>query len=162
MQQGIENLSKCDPNRICSYQSTSDGHTTLQNRNATNIRRKVMHTLFGFFFAGLNHFIPKHKFVPIMTFVSSTTLCVELLRYRKGFGWLNEVLHFFLGSSLRKHEMDGKFTGSFYYFLGVTVTAALCPKGCATLGICQLAIADPAASYFGTATRHVYWSRIEK
>jgi dolichol kinase len=134
----------------------------LQNRNATNIRRKVMHACFGFFFAGLNHFVPKAKFVPGMTIVSSVALAVELLRYRKGFGFLNDALHFFLGSSLRKHEMDGKFTGGLYYFLGVTLTAALYPTSCATLGICQLAIADPTASFFGTSTRHVYWSRIEK
>jgi len=133
----------------------------LKSRNATNFRRKVLHACFGFFFAGLNHFIPKAKFVPGMALLTTGCLTMELLRYRKGFGWMNEVLHAILGSSLRKHEMDGKFTGSFYYFLGVTVTAALYPTSCATLGICQLAIADPTASYFGRATRHVYWSRIE-
>ncbi|KAL3942203.1 MAG: hypothetical protein SGBAC_003550 [Bacillariaceae sp.] len=133
----------------------------LKSRNATNFRRKVLHACFGFFFAGLNHFIPKAKFVPGMAVLTTGCLTMELLRYRKGFGWMNEVLHFVLGSSLRKHEMDGKFTGSFYYFLGVTVTAALYPTSCATLGICQLAIADPTASYFGRATRHIYWSRIE-
>ena len=121
-----------------------------------------MHASFGFFFAALNHFIPKAQFVPGMTILTSATLLMELLRYRKGFGWMNDILHTVLGSSLRKHEMDGKFTGSFYYFLGVTLTAALYPTSCATLGICQLAIADPTASYFGRATRHVYWSRIEK
>merc|ERR1712183_1261353 len=56
--------------------------------------------------------------------------------------------------------MDGKFTGSLYYFAGVTATSYLYPTPCATLGIMQLAIADPTASYFGRATRHVYWSRI--
>ena len=121
-----------------------------------------MHASFGFFFAALNHFIPKATFVPGMAILTSATLLMELLRYRKTFSWMNDILHFVLGSSLRKHEMDGKFTGSFYYFLGVTVTAALYPTSCATLGICQLAIADPTASYFGRATRHVYWSRIEK
>jgi dolichol kinase len=126
------------------------------------MRRKVLHTSFGFVFAGLNHFIPKSKFVPGMVVLTSATLVMELLRYRKGFGWMNDILHFVLGDSLRKHEMDGKFTGSFYYFLGVTLTSVLYPQACATLGICQLAIADPTASYFGTATRHVYWSRIEK
>mmetsp|Transcript_18648 Transcript_18648/g.46156 ORF Transcript_18648/g.46156 Transcript_18648/m.46156 type:complete len:401 (+) Transcript_18648:66-1268(+) len=133
----------------------------LKSRNATNFRRKVLHACFGFFFAGLNHFIPKAKFVPGMVVLTTGCLTMELLRYRKGFGWMNEVLHKVLGSSLRKHEMDGKFTGSFYYFLGVTVTAALYPTSCATLGICQLAIADPTASYFGRQTRHIYWSRIE-
>jgi dolichol kinase len=121
-----------------------------------------MHASFGLFFSALNHLIPRSKFVPGMTILTSATLLMELLRYRKGFGWMNEILHFVLGSSLRKHEMDGKFTGSFYYFLGVTLTAALYPKSSATMGILQLAIADPTASYFGRQTRHVYWSRIEK
>eukprot|EP00978_Attheya_sp_CCMP212_P045041 scaffold331953_cov57-Attheya_sp.AAC.3 len=30
------------------------------------------------------------------------------------------------------------------------------------MGIIQLALADPSASYFGRQTRDVYWSRIEK
>jgi dolichol kinase len=125
-----------------------------------NKRRKFMHAAWGMLFASLNHFIPTKFFVPGMTILSTGTLLMELLRYREGFEWMNNALHAVLGHALRKHEMDGRFTGSFYYFLGVTVTAALCPKSSATLGICQLAIADPMASYFGKATRHVYWSRI--
>jgi hypothetical protein len=58
--------------------------------------------------------------------------------------------------------MEGKVTGSFYFFLGVTITAALYPKTCATMGNCQLALADPSASYFGRQTSHMNWSRIEK
>ncbi len=99
--------------------------------------------------------------MPCMTVLTSATLVMELLRYRKGFGWMNDVLGFVLGGTLRKHEMEGKFTGSFYYFLGVTVTAAMFPTSAASLGICQLALADPSASYFGRQTRHIYWSRIE-
>ena len=74
---------------------------------------------------------------------------------------MNSVLHFFLGGALRKHEMEGKFTGSFYYFSGVLVSAYFFPQTAATMGICQLALADPSASYFGKQTRHIYWSRIE-
>ena len=121
-----------------------------------------MHTMFGFFFAGLNHFVPRKIFLPFVGFWTGFSLTVELLRYRKGFEWMNDLMHFVLGSTLRRNEMDGKFTGSFYYFLGVTTTTFLFPKGCTTLGICQLAVADPAASFFGTMTKHVYWSRIEK
>ena len=57
--------------------------------------------------------------------------------------------------------MDGKFTGTFYYFAGVTATALLFPPPAAVLGIAQLAIADPTASFFGRKTKDVYWSRIE-
>ena len=133
----------------------------LKNRNRTNIKRKILHCTFGLFFAGLYHVIPRDRFVPGMTILTSATLVMELLRYRKGFGWMNDALHFVLGNQLRKHEMEGKFTGSFYYFFGVTMTAYLFPRTAAILGISQLAIADPSARFFGRHTRHIYWSRIE-
>lgn len=133
----------------------------LKNRNNLNIGRKVLHAGFGFFFATLNQLVPKETFVPAMTLLTTSALLVECLRYRKGFGWMNDALNFVLGGTLRKHEMEGKFTGSFYYFLGVTITAACFPTSCASLGICQLALADPSASYFGRMTRNIYWSRIE-
>jgi len=133
----------------------------LKNRNHTNLSRKFTHAGFGIFFACLNQLLPHHRFVPAMGILTMSTLAMELLRYRRGFHWMNVALHFFLGGALRKHEMEGKFTGSFYYFAGVTASSYLFPKTAATLGICQLALADPSASYFGRRTRHIYWSRIE-
>ncbi|KAL7472726.1 hypothetical protein ACHAXS_014040 [Conticribra weissflogii] len=133
----------------------------LKNRNHANLSRKFTHAAFGIFFACLNQFLPRSKFVPGMAILTSATLLMELLRYRKWFGWMNSALHFVLGGALRKHEMEGKFTGSFYYFAGVTATSYLFPRTAATMGICQLALADPSASYFGRRTRHIYWSRIE-
>lgn len=133
----------------------------LKNRNSTNLSRKFTHAAFGIFFACLNQFLPRSTFVPGMAILTSATLLMELLRYNRGFGWMNRALHFVLGGALRKHEMEGKFTGSFYYFAGVYATAKMFPRTAATLGICQLALADPSASYFGRRTRHVYWSRIE-
>lgn len=133
----------------------------LKNRNSLNIGRKVMHAACGFWFAFLNQVIPKDIFLPFMTFISTGTFGMECLRYRKGFGWMNDCLNFCLGGTLRKHEMEGKFTGSFYYFLGTTIAIAAFPGSCASLGIIQLALADPSASYFGRMTKNVYWSRIE-
>lgn len=96
-----------------------------------------------------------------MTLFSVSVLTLELLRYKKGFEAINERFYAIAGKVFRKHEMDGKFTGSFYFLTGVTLTSYLFPNPCATLGICQLAIADPMSSYFGSATKHVYWSRIQ-
>jgi len=121
-----------------------------------------MHAGFGLFFSMLNWVVPKSQFLPGMVILTSGALVVELLRYRPGWQWINEVSYKLVGSGIRKHEMEGKFTGIFYFWSGVTLTAALFSKPCATLGIMQLAIADPSASYFGTKTKHVYWSRIEK
>ena len=127
-----------------------------------NIKRKVMHATYGLSFATLNQILPRSVFLPGMSVLCTVVLTGELLRYRKGFGFLNDFLHLWLGDSLRKQEMEGKFTGGFYYLSGVTLTSALFPKSCASLGICQLALADPSASFFGRQTRHIYWSRIEK
>ena len=115
----------------------------LRNRNHSNLSRKFTHAGFGIFFACLNQFIPHVKFVRGMKILTSLTLLMELLRYRRGFRWMNTILHFFLGKALRKHEMEGKFTGSFYYFAGVTMNAMLYPRTAGTLGIIQLALADP-------------------
>jgi dolichol kinase len=134
---------------------------TLKNRNHTNVRRKLMHAAFGLAFAGLNHAVPRTTFVPCMAVLSTATLIMELLRYRPRFAWMNDWLHSCLGSSLRNHEMTGKFTGSFYFFAGVTLTSYLYDTPAACMGMAQLALADPSASYFGRHTRHVYWSRIE-
>jgi hypothetical protein len=100
-----------------------------------------MHAAWGLLFASLNHFIPTKIFVPAMTLVTTGTLALELLRYRKGFEWMNDVLHKVLGHALRKNEMDGRFTGSLYYFLGVTMTAALYPKSCGKTRVCACACA---------------------
>lgn len=121
----------------------------------------MLHASFGFLFSAANHLIPTKYFVTGMTVLSSATLLMELLRYKPGFHWMNECLHFVLGDSLRKHEMDGKFTGSFYFFCGVATVSKVYSKSSATLAILQLAVADPMASYFGKKTRHIYWSRIE-
>ena len=96
-----------------------------------------------------------------MTTVTSGMLIIELLRYQKVFGWFNTILILVLGGCLRKHEMEGNFTGAFYYFLGVTVTTASFPNSFTSLGIRQLALADPSASFFGRNTKDMYWSRIE-
>lgn len=133
----------------------------LKNRNSLNIKRKLVHVIFGAGFASLNHALPRKYFLPIMYAINSCSVIVESCRYRKGFGWMNKAMHAVLGSSLRKHEMEGKFTGSLYYFTGVTTSSYLFPKTATTLGIFQLALADPTASYFGRKTRDVYWSRIE-
>eukprot|EP00979_Chaetoceros_neogracilis_P000123 scaffold31_cov185-Chaetoceros_neogracile.AAC.1 len=105
----------------------------LKSRNNVNIGRKTLHAVSGLIFATANQVLPKDIFLPFMTLLTSCTLIMECLRYREGFGWMNDILSFVLGGTLRKHEMEGKFTGSFYYFLGVSVTAACFPTSCASL-----------------------------
>jgi len=100
-------------------EATDEIAKNLQNRNHTNLQRKFTHAGFGILFACLNQFLPHEQFVSGMAILTSVTLLMELLRYRQGFRWMNQVLHFFLGGTLRKNEMEGGFTGSFYYFSGL-------------------------------------------
>ena len=78
-----------------------------------------------------------------------------------GFKWINNFYVKLFGGVMRKSEMSGRFTGVFYYFAGVTLTAKLFSRLPSILGTMQLAIADPVASLCGRLTRHIYWSRIE-
>mmetsp|Transcript_43224 Transcript_43224/g.84913 ORF Transcript_43224/g.84913 Transcript_43224/m.84913 type:complete len:396 (+) Transcript_43224:143-1330(+) len=133
----------------------------LKSRNSMHIRRKVTHAAFGVSFSLLRRIFGRRGFCTGMGIVTFLTLLIEVFRYRRGFGWMNDVLHWICGGILRKHEMNGKFTGAFYYFLGCTAAAALFPGNAAIFGMMQLALADPSASYFGKKTKHVYWSRIE-
>ena len=79
--------------------------------------------------------------MPGMAMLTGGALVVELLRYKPGFEWMNDLAYKLVGSGIRKHEMEGKFTGILYFWSGVTLSAALYSKPCATLGIMQLAIA---------------------
>ncbi|GMI48740.1 hypothetical protein TrCOL_g4669 [Triparma columacea] len=133
----------------------------LSPRNSMHMKRKLTHAITGLSMASLYQLMPKKIFCSIFGGCSIGLLAVEVLRYRKGFKWINRVYFKVFGGVLRKHEMDGKFTGTFYYFAGVTATALLFPPPAAVLGIAQLAIADPTASFFGRKTKDVYWSRIE-
>ena len=133
-----------------------------QNRNSLNLKRKFVHVIFGVTFGALNHALPRKYFMPLVYSINVFSVCIESFRYRNGFGGINKLIHNICGSSLRKHEMEGKFTGALYYFAGVSTSASFFPKTATTLGIFQLALADPSASYFGRKTRNVYWSRIEK
>ncbi|GMI13668.1 hypothetical protein TrLO_g8576 [Triparma laevis f. longispina] len=133
----------------------------LAPRNSVHFSRKLTHFSTGLIMAALYQMVPKKIFVGVGTFCSVGLCAVEVARYKKGFRWLNRIFYKCFGGVLRKHEMDGKFTGTFYYFAGVTATAYFFPPTAAVLGIAQLAIADPTASYFGRKTKDVYWSRIE-
>jgi len=133
---------------------------SLKNRNSTNKRRKFTHFAWGMLFAFLNNYLPLPVFQTIMKSWTALMLFFELTRYREGWEWINEMIFFLFGKAMRKSEMDGKCMGTLYYSAGVLLNTYLYSKPCATLGIIQLAIADPMASYFGRATRHVYWSRI--
>jgi len=133
----------------------------LKNRNDINMGRKAFHTSFGLTFAALHHFVPAWFFLPGMSAGVCCVVLMELFRYKKNYEWVNAVLYRVVGGNLRKNEMEGKFTGCTYYLFGIIFSAYFFPETAATLGICQLAIADPAASYFGTRTKNVYWSRIK-
>jgi len=156
------NFTSCQKAATCKKDLCNSGFSKkLKSRDNLNLRRKLLHASFGLFLASLHHNIPREIFLPFMFLSIVIILLVEFLRYNtQGCEFLHNLLFFLFGRSLRKHEMEGNFTGAFYYFLGIGLTSYIFSPTTASLGICQLALADPSASYFGRMTRDVNWSRI--
>eukprot|EP00814_Leptocylindrus_danicus_P001726 CAMPEP_0116013476 /NCGR_PEP_ID=MMETSP0321-20121206/5748_1 /TAXON_ID=163516 /ORGANISM="Leptocylindrus danicus var. danicus, Strain B650" /LENGTH=299 /DNA_ID=CAMNT_0003483031 /DNA_START=111 /DNA_END=1007 /DNA_ORIENTATION=+ len=135
-----------------------------RHRNDMNVPRKLQHGISGLLFLFLHHLYPSQSKIFFLALTIST-LFVELLRRIERFYWANDVIFFFCGDTLRKHEMDlsrdgGRFTGSFYFFIGTTLTVYSFQHIEASFGLLHLALADPAASFFGRLTANVGWSRI--
>lgn len=121
----------------------------LKPRSSLHLKRKLVHALYGLTFACVLNRIDVNAFTAVGSTCSLGLLTVELLRYIPGFRWINNFFYFLFGGVLRKSEMSGRLTGSFYYFAGVTLTAKMFDRVPAILGIVQLAIADPTASLCG-------------
>lgn len=136
----------------------------FRHRNDINVPRKLQHGISGLLFLFLHYLYPSQSKVFFLT-LSVSTLFVEVVRRIKRFHWVNDVIYLFCGDTLRRHEMDlsrdgGRFTGSFYFFVGTTLTVYTFGHIEASFGLLHLALADPAASFFGRLTADVAWSRI--
>ena len=97
---------------------------SLKPRSSLHIKRKLVHAAWGLSFAVLLNKYEKKQFVVVGTGCSVFLFVVELLRYVKGFKWINNFFIKGFGGVLRKSEMEGRFTGVFYYFSGVTLAAS--------------------------------------
>ena len=151
---------------LASLFSDADVHLpslsrTLTPRNSLHLKRKLFHASLGLVFAALYQRVSRSLFLKCTSSLSLLLLSLEVLRYRRGFLWLNKLLHLFFSGVLRRGEMrQGRLSGVFYYAGGVALTAFGFSPPAAVLGIVQLAVADPVASLVGRLTADLKWSRV--
>jgi len=81
--------------------------------------------------------------VPLTVFA----IVIEYLRVHSVI--IKKIFDNFLISMLRLHEMDGKYTGATWVFIGSTLTVALFPKEIAVISLIYMCIGDTVAGLVG-------------
>jgi glycerol-3-phosphate acyltransferase PlsY len=81
--------------------------------------------------------------VPLTVFA----IVIEYLRVRSAI--IKKIFNNFLISMLRIHEMDGKYTGATWVFIGSTLTIAIFPKEIAVISLVYMSLGDTMAGLVG-------------
>jgi glycerol-3-phosphate acyltransferase PlsY len=81
--------------------------------------------------------------VPLTVFA----IIIEYLRVRSAV--IKKIFNNFLISMLRIHEMDGKYTGATWVFIGSTLTIAIFPKEIAVISLVYMSLGDTMAGLVG-------------
>jgi glycerol-3-phosphate acyltransferase PlsY len=81
--------------------------------------------------------------VPLTLFA----IVLEYLRVRSAV--IKKIFNNFLKSMLRIHEMDGKYTGATWVFIGSTLTISIFPKEIAVISLIYMSIGDSVAGLVG-------------
>jgi dolichol kinase len=81
--------------------------------------------------------------VPLTVFA----IVIEYLRVHSVI--IKKIFDNFLISMLRLHEMDGKYTGATWLFIGSTLTVAIFPKEIAVISLIYMSIGDSVAGLAG-------------
>ena len=110
--------------------------------------RKIIHIFnlvipFTYLFIFETRFQVLRILVPLTLFA----IVIEYLRVRSVI--IKKIFNNFLKSMLRIHEIDGKFTGATWVFIGSTLTVAIFPKEIAVISLIYLSIGDTVAGLVG-------------
>ena len=110
--------------------------------------RKVIHIFnlvipFTYLFVLESRFQVLRILVPLTLFA----IVIEYLRVRSVV--IKNIFNNFLISMLRIHEIDGKFTGATWVFIGSTLTISIFPKEIAIISLVYMSLGDTIAGLFG-------------
>ena len=110
--------------------------------------RKIIHIFnlvipFTYLFFLESRFQVLRILVPLTLFA----IVIEYLRTRSSV--IKKIFNDFLISMLRIHEMDGKYTGATWVFIGSTLTIAIFPKEIAVISLVYMSLGDAIASLVG-------------
>ena len=110
--------------------------------------RKIIHIFnlvipFTYLFVLESRFQVLRILVPLTLFA----IVIEYLRVRSVI--IKKIFNNFLKSMLRIHEIDGKFTGATWVFIGSTLTISIFPKEIAIISLVYMSLGDTIAGLIG-------------
>ncbi len=118
----------------------------LHPRSDVHYKRKIFHFSGVVFLAVCYHNLSRETALLILSTVSMAAVALEMVRVR--IAAVNNFVLTIFGSIMREHERSS-WTGLTYLVLGVLFIIAFFPVHIVNLALLFLALADPAASYFG-------------
>ena len=114
----------------------------------TEYYRKIIH-IFNIVipFTYLFFFDSRFQVLCILVPLTVFAIIIEYLRVHSVI--IKKLFGDFLISMLRLHEMDGKYTGATWVFIGSTITIAIFPKEIAIISLVYMSIGDTVAGLVG-------------
>ena len=114
----------------------------------TEYYRKIIH-IFNLVIPFTYLFILESRFQVLCILVPLTlfAIVIEYLRVRSVI--IKKIFDNFFISMLRLHEMDGKYTGATWVFIGSILTIAIFPKEIAVISLIYMCIGDTVAGLVG-------------
>ena len=110
--------------------------------------RKIIH-IFNLVIPFIYLFVLESRFQVLSILVPLTlfSIVIDYLRVRSIV--IKNIFNNFLKSMLRIHEIDGKFTGATWVFIGSTLTILIFPKEIAVISLVYMSLGDAIASLVG-------------
>ena len=110
--------------------------------------RKIIH-IFNLVIPFTYLFILESRFQVLCILVPLTlfAIVIEYLRVRSVV--IKKIFNNFLKSMLRIHEINGKFTGATWVFIGSTLTISIFPKEIAVISLVYMSLGDATAGLVG-------------
>ncbi|MDB2426032.1 hypothetical protein N9W41_00645 [bacterium] len=118
----------------------------LKTKADIHLLRKVFHFLGVVAIMAFYHNLPYQKAVILLSMISIIVFALEAIRFK--FPIVNKYAVMLMGPFMRSYEKNA-LTGTSYMLLGALIVIVVFPKIIAMLSFSFLAVADPAASYFG-------------
>ena len=114
----------------------------------TEYYRKIIH-IFNLVIPFTYLFFFESRFQVLRILVPLTVFAI-VIEYLRGHSVIiKKIFDNFLISMLRLHEMDGKYTGATWVFIGSTLTVAFFPKEIAVISLIYMSIGDTVAGLVG-------------
>ena len=114
----------------------------------TEYYRKIIHIFnLAIPFTYLFFFESRFQILCILVPLTVFAIVIEYLRGHSVI--IKKIFDNFLISMLRLHEMDGKYTGATWLFIGSTLTVAIFPKEIAVISLIYMCIGDTVAGLVG-------------